>query len=323
MVIAAILTLCYILVGYGCSTIFCNKNEPLVYYDDETSGKCTRFFAVLFWPVELGRVIAKAYVYYNARINRINQGEYNCEPLSMLYHVYDIKELLDNKLTELSDVMTVNNPAWGSDAAYEKKKTNLISLYTNHLINRDNIPLEQAYTKAIFIINNFKTESVVNDIRSDNKYGNEFKSEEVLRVSDFFTKEVEEKAKTLTPKELYKPIYAAIAIKEWKDYTIYQNTSRAFDSYSGKHGYDKFVEDAAIIYRLEQLGILKKDNGQKKSGGFSYKIVQLDLSKIRQTILGNIDQSDYSNSDSYFEDECIKEGCSRFKGDLPFRTLLG
>ncbi len=318
MTITTILTLCYILVGYGCSKIFCNKSEPFVYCD-EISGKFAIFLTVFLWPVELGRLIAKAYIYYNVRLNRINQGEYNCEPLAMLHHVYDIKESLDNKLTELSDVMTVNNPAWGSDSADEKKKTNLISLYTNHLINRDNIPLEQAYTKAIFIINNFKTVSVVNDIRSDNKYDNKFESEKALRISDFFIKEVAEKANSLKPNELYKPLYAAIAIKKWqKNCSVSQNTSRAFDSYSGKYGYDKFIEDAAIIYRLEQLGILRKDERQKKSGEYFYKIVESDLSKIRHIIFGDIDQSDYFKSDSYIEEEC-----SRFKDDdLPFRGLI-
>lgn len=314
----------YILVGYGFSAIFCfcNKNVPLVYYEDEIFGKTYRFKTILFWPIELGALIAKAYIYYNARLDRMQQ-EYKAEPHAMLNYVYDIKNLLNNKLNELSDVMTVNNPAWGSDAAYEKKKTNLISLYTNHLINRDNIPLEQAYTKAIFIINNFKTESVINDIRSNDKHENKFKSEEVLRGSDFFIKEVEEKAKTLKPIDLYKPIYAAIAIKKWKDYTVIQNTHRAFDSYSGKFGYDLFVEDAAIIYRLEQLSILKKEKRQEKSGGFAYKIIKSDLSEIRKCILGVTNQNDYFHSDFQIEEDYTRIGITQFEGNLPFRTFLG
>lgn len=80
-------------------------------------GKFAVFLTVLSWPFELGALIAKAYIYYNARLNRMQQ-EYKAEPHAMLNHVYDIKDLLNNKLTELSDVMTVNNPAWGMMTDY-------------------------------------------------------------------------------------------------------------------------------------------------------------------------------------------------------------
>lgn len=96
MIIATILIACYVLVGYGCASVLCNKNESLL-DKSESGGTIEYVLTLLSWPAEFGRLIAKAYIYYDVRLNRIKQGEYNCEPLAMLEHVYDIKELLQDR----------------------------------------------------------------------------------------------------------------------------------------------------------------------------------------------------------------------------------
>jgi hypothetical protein len=109
-------------------------------------------------------------------------------------------------------------------------------------------------------------------------------------------------------------MYTAIAIKEWKKgLTLRQNSSRAFDAYSGEYGYDIFIQDAAILYRLQQLGILTLED--RESGPVFYKLCETDLSNIRRTIFGTLEPDNYMDSDEYFHRECSK---SAIDSELPF-----
>jgi hypothetical protein len=291
---AITLVFCYILIGIGCAKVLRNDMNEL-YYDWPES----KSLIILLWPLELGRAIARASVYHGTR-----GGEYHHEFDAILHHLGDIGRLLDTKLTELSEVVTVNNPAWGNDSAHESKKAALISLYGNHLMNGEALSPDEAYTKAVFIT----------DIRRHIDRSNEFRSETALRSSAFFIKEVSEKAQTLGRHALYKPMYTAIAIKEWKKgLTLRQNSSRAFDAYSGEYGYDIFIQDAAILYRLQQLGILTLED--RESGPVFYKLCETDLSNIRRTIFGTLEPDNYMDSDEYFHRECSK---SAIDSELPF-----
>ena len=175
--------------------------------------------------------------------------------------LYEKLKTIEEKVGELSDVSTTENPAWGENSASSLKNENLIKLYSQHLVEKEKLSQKDALSKARFIVNNFEG-GVIDDISRDIRFHAEVKSEEELISSDFFKKQVEEKAQALKPKEIFEPLWIGIKNRKYKkEDELLQNTRKAFESHSGQYGYQNYVEDSAIIYKLEHLGIfgLKKE----------------------------------------------------------------
>ncbi len=93
-------------------------------------------------------------------------------------------------------------------------------------------------------------------------------------------------------------------------------TKRAFD-YIGETGYEHFVEDVSIFYKLEQLGLFKINKV------FDYVLIEDDLNNIRQTIYAN-DPNDNSYFDELyleFDNKYSQYSDLNIKYDLPFRAI--
>lgn len=223
---------------------------------------------------------------------RISDAEWN-NLRDWLYEFFGQLATIERKITELSDISTIDNPAWGKDSASERKKNNLVRLYTNYLIQKEKLTDEDALCKAKFIINKFGVEAIIIDMRIKTRE-DESKLEENLRSADFFIKEVKEKAKSLKPIEIFEPLYLGIMKKKYtKGKTLFQKRR---DSYSGEDGYKKYVEDVAIIYKLEELGLFKKDT--KRGIVRGYILTETDLDLIKSVIFKDLKGNDYHDLES-------------------------
>jgi hypothetical protein len=226
-------------------------------------------------------------------------------------------EQIKRKLNELTDVLTVDNPAWGGESASERKRDSLTRLYARHLVQQERMADEEALCKALFAVYHSGGDAIVGDMLSKTRREAKTKSEEDLRSADFFRKEVEEKAKVLKPTELFEPLYIGIKKKGYRKGA--RLSQRSHDSYSAEHGYKSFVEDAAIIYKLELLGLLKKDIEWARTGRCEYVLTETDLTVLRRAVFGGLEDSS-SFDDAYFENMC-----SSFQArdiQLPFKEFL-
>jgi len=227
---------------------------------------------------------------------------------------------IEEKVGELSDVATAENPAWGANSASSLKNENLIKLYSQHLVEKEKLSQKDSLAKARFVVNNFEG-GVIDDISRDIRFRAEVKSEEELLLSDFFKKEVQEKITTLKAKEIFEPLWIGIKIRKYKKGDeLLQNTRKAFEAHSGQYGYQNYVEDSAIVSKLVHLGIfeakMEKNEVRKTMSGHPFYILKEDnLEKLRKMIFAGDEQNSEYYTDEYFEGEHTKD--ERIK--LPFQ----
>ncbi len=217
---------------------------------------------------------------------------------------------INKKITELSDNSTVNNPAWGSSSSKNIKKESSINQYADYLAEKENISSEDALCKATFMLNNLHGEYIIDEINRELEKASAVESEARLQSSDLFKKELKEKSEKLQPKEVFEPLYVGIVKKQYKKGDKLSKTRRSFD-YIGETGYKHFIEDTAIIYKLEQLGLLKKDHD------YDFILNESDINKIRHIIFKD------NNKDTDFFDDLCMEFDNKYSHDdkikLPFR----
>lgn len=181
--------------------------------------------------------------------------------------LYEDLKNLKEKVAELSDVQTIDNPAWGESSAASRKEESLIKLYAQHLAEKEKLSQKDALVKARFVIKNFEG-GVIDDILRDIRFHAEVKSEEELLNSDFFKKEVETKANSLNARDVFEPLWVGITNRKYKKGDeLLQNTRKAFELHSGDYGYQNYIEDSAIIHKLQELGIL----GLKKQDDYTFQ----------------------------------------------------
>lgn len=252
-----------------------------------------------------------------------SEKEQNQKNINFQNWLWEKLKTIEEKVGELSDVVTVTNPAWGENSASMLKNENLIKLYSQHLIEKEKLSQKDALSKARFIVNNFEG-GVVDEISRDVRFRAEVKSEEVVLLSDFFKKEVQEKIDTLKPKDVFEPLWIGIKIRKYKKGDeLLQNTRKAFEAHSGQYGYQNYVEDSAIVSKLVHLGIfeVKKENNEIRktiSGHPFYILKEDDLEKLRKNIFSGEEQNSEYYNDEYFAGEHAKD--ERIK--LPFHKVF-
>ena len=222
-------------------------------------------------------------------------------------------EAIKKRTTELCDILAIDNPAWGDDSAAVRKKALLLKLYTDYLMRKEGSSEKTAFCKASFILSNFEPDTVIDHINRDSQNESATKSEELIRSSDFFIHEVKARSQTLEPRELFEPLHVGIVTRKYgRGTSIFQNTKGAFESYDAEYGYKRFIDDAAIIYKLEQLGLIKKEKKWERTGKYSYILTETDINKIKRIIFAdNMAESEYYDSDFEPPDR-----------SLPFRTMF-
>jgi hypothetical protein len=201
---------------------------------------------------------------------------------------------INRKVKELSDVLTIDNPIFGKDSACERKKDNLIKLYANYLVKKEEeLSEEDALCKASFVVNRFGSELVLNDVLKKNKFNSECESEREFRTTETFKKEVEEKAKSLTSEDLLEPLYFGINVLQYdKGITLWPSSPH--DSTSGEMMYDDFIKNTAILRELEKIGILKKEDDRLSlSGASPFILTESDIDILMEKILNRYNEEEF------------------------------
>ena len=228
---------------------------------------------------------------------------------------------ISSRLTELSDVLTKDNPAWGDNSATSIKNENLIKLYAQYIVEKQKISPQDALCKARFIINNFEN-GVSKEIQREIRFINGIKFEREFITSDFFRTEFQEKAKSLNPVDVYGPLCLAIKMKIiQKGDELSQNRRKTFEKSDGSYGYECYLKNRAIISKLEQLKIisLKKDEAIKDprnaiydSGDSLYILMEDDLSVIRKIIFTGDNEKYGTHDDKWY----MESSSGSFESDL-------
>lgn len=206
--------------------------------------------------------------------------------------LYEDLKIIKTKIAELYDVHTVDNPAWGEDSAASKKRENLISLYAERIVQKGELSRKDALVKARFVVNNFES-GIIDDILRDIIFHARVKSEEELLNSEFFKKEVKERADSLSPSDIFEPLWVGITHRKYKKGDeLLQNTRKAFEAHSGDYGYGVYMKNSAIIYKLQDLGIIEL----KKKNDYSFQ-----ESQDRQTLGVTYDAPQAEIKSAYFK----------------------
>jgi hypothetical protein len=223
--------------------------------------------------------------------------------------LYTDLQKLKRKISELSDVMTVDNHAWGSNSAYAQKKANLIKLTVQELMEKEKMSKEDAHVKASFLVNSFEEiDNLIGDRRREIHNQEEIKSEADVRSSDFFQKAVKRVVSEIKPRDVYEPVYFLIKKNKLKvGAELHENTSGAFKSHSPWYGYNKFVEAVAVMSKLEELGLIKKKREWAIKGRFTYELVENDVNKIRTAIFKDNSEDNQYYDDAYFDSRDTNE----------------
>jgi hypothetical protein len=267
-------------------------------------------FLIYAHLVKLTRLLKDSFATSNEKWDRV-----------LPYRLHEFSQHLEaikRRTTELSDMAAMDNPAWGSESASERRKNKLVELYAQYVSQHEEIPYEDAVYKTQFVVYNFGADAVINDMLRTTQFEREADSEEALRSASFFGKEVAERAKSLKPIEVFEPLYVGITKKNYKKGDRLSQRSR--DSYSGEYGYRRFVEDAAIMYRLEELGLLKRDAMWRRTGKHDYILTETDPTVFKSIVFGSAkDGADFD--ELYFEGKYSYIDVDRI--ELPFQNTTG
>lgn len=236
--------------------------------------------------------------------------------------LYEKLKTLEEKVVEISDVSTVDNPAWGPRSASSRKKEKLVELYSQYLVENESMKQGDAHIKACFVINNFEG-GVTHDIIRDAHYRVKAETETELVSSSFFKQEVQAKINQLEAKEIFEPLWIGIKIRNYKKGdTLTQSRRKSFEAHSGQYGYQDYVEDFSIIARLIDLGVfeIKKDDAdtEQVAVGWQFFILKEDnLEKLRKLIFKEDERGSEYYDDDYFSGRHSSD--DRIK--LPFHQL--
>ena len=239
--------------------------------------------------------------------------------------LYEKLTKIEEKVGEMSDITTIENPAWGEDSASSLKRKNLITLYSQHLVEKEKLSQKDALLKARFIVNNFEG-NLSDDINRDLQFQTKIKYEEDILLSDFFNEQVQEKMITLKAKDIFEPLWIGIKIKKYKNgCKLLQNTRRSFESYNWQYWYENFVNDFAIISKIEELKIFekKKDKSERRKtmSGHSFYILKEDnLEKIRKIIFEWDEENSKYYTDAYFESNHQNDRSIKLPFQEPFES---
>jgi hypothetical protein len=246
-------------------------------------------------------------------------GEVDMDTNSWLKNINrNIHELL--KLTaSISDFHSSDNPA-GKNSYKYKRMNSLIKLYSNYLVKSDKLTLNDALTRAKFEYHEFGDDTLIEKLDDDwinGLYSQEkISAEKKYYSSGILENEIMKKYKAdlirpdksslpshLAPYYLAEPIYA-ILVKEG-----YNNNEKkeirlswGIENENGSYGYYNFVKNRAILFYLEQLGIIKRTNKERGEKQM-WMIPDTNWSRIKNKIYGG--QTEHE--DNYFE-ERYKDG---------------
>jgi hypothetical protein len=179
---------------------------------------------------------------------------------------------IDDSIAQIVSIATKDNPAGANFYEYVRSD-NLAGIYADYLERYQNLPQNLAIKRARFEVAKFGQEAVIKEINSDFKNGVKPQRERNY-FADFFAsgiidKDIESRLeKKIIPHDLFAPLYDLI---EKQGYSGERDFTAELTIYTVKT-YDEMVNRAAIIFRLEQLGVLLRTSGTQEFDLFRRRI---------------------------------------------------
>lgn len=232
--------------------------------------------------------------YYGSIIDRLDHLE------------RDSMEVVDNTST-ISNHYLANNPA-GTGSDRYKKMTNLIKIYSEHLVENEGFNEDQALIKARFEYHRFGERSLINTIDNKMEYwsnkhmGGIYMKEKDKAEYDYFNSTLLDadidkvkRERALIPFDLALPVYQILNRR---------NISIADIITTANHDktYKDFVNNRVIISFLEDLKIIKRTKDYSAKQPY-WTIPNTDWTKIKNIIY----KGEPSHDDDYFSERLREE----------------
>ena len=261
----------------------------------------------LFWitKFQIGKKLDRLIniIEAESKVSQLSKEDYLTfkDYLSLLFHrVHDIWDYT----AQMHSIATKENPAGANFHEYIKSD-NLAKIYANYLERYENLPQNLAIKRARFEVAQFGQDIIIEKINSDFNHG-EQQQREKKYLSEFFSSGIIEKViknrleeKNIIPCDLFSPLYDLI-VKQ--GYTGEKDFAIDLTIYTVKT-YDEMVKYAAIIKRLEQLGILLRTSGENWGDFLKFRLKLTDTNELKSIIYSG----ESSHDDNFFE-ERFSEG---------------
>ena len=261
----------------------------------------------LFWitKFQIGKKLDRLIniIEAESKVSQLSKEDYLTfkDYLSLLFHrVHDIWDYT----AQMHSIATKENPAGANFHEYIKSD-NLAKIYANYLERYENLPQNLAIKRARFEVAQFGQDIIIEKINSDFNHG-EQQQREKKYLSEFFSSGIIEKdiknrleEKNIIPCDLFSPLYDLI-VKQ--GYTGEKDFAIDLTIYTVKT-YDEMVKYAAIIKRLEQLGILLRTSGENWGDFLKFRLKLTDTNELKSIIYSG----ESSHDDNFFE-ERFSEG---------------
>jgi hypothetical protein len=276
----------------------------------------------LFWitKYQIGKKLDRLIkiIEVESKANRLSKEDYLTykDYLSLLFHrVCDIWDCT----AQMHSIATKENPAGANFHEYIKSD-NLAKIYANYLERFENLPQNLAIKRARFEVAQFGQDIIIEKINSDFSYGEEQQRKEKF-LSDFFSSGIIEKdiknrleEKRIIPYDLFSPLYDLI-VKQ--SYTGEKDFATDLTTYTVK-SYDEMVNHAAIITRLEQLGILLRTSGENWGDFLKFRLKLTDMIELKNLIYSG----ESSHDDDFFEERFSEGNLPRIFDAHDLRLVL-
>ena len=187
------------------------------------------------------------------------------------------------------------------------RSDNLASIYADYLERYQDLPQNLAMKRARFEIAKFGQDTIIKKINLDFRNGVQYRRKQDCFL-EFFSSGILEKdiesrlEEKIIPFDLFAPLYDLI-VKQ--GYSGERDFAAELTPYTVKT-YEEMVTNAAIISRLEKLGILLRTAGKDWGDFLRYRLKSTDKNELKRLIY-----SEGSSHDDDFFDERYNEG------DLP------
>jgi hypothetical protein len=262
--------------------------------------------AVILWRYnsQLNKKLAQMLEVIEAE-NKTTEDYFNDTTKDYLKYIYRSICEINESISKLVSIATIEYPAGTNFYAYVRGD-NLINIYAGHLEHNHNMPQDLALKRAQFEVAMYGQDAVAEKINTgDYRIGGVAKTRKEKALNDFFGSGIIEKdietrlEKEIIPCHLYAPLYDLI-VKQ--NYSGKKDFVAELITYTIKT-YDEMINRAAIISKLEQLGVLLRVSGEKWGARMRFRLKSKDTYELKEIIYAG----GSSHDDDFFEEQ-FKEG---------------
>jgi hypothetical protein len=237
--------------------------------------------------------------------NKTTEDYFNATTKDYLKYIYRSICEIHESISQLVSIATTEYPAGTKFYAYVRGD-NLINIYAVHLEHNHNMAQDLALKRAQFEVAMYGQDAIAKKINAgDYRIDGVAKARKEKALKDFFGSGIIEKdietrlEKEIIPYDLYAPLYDLIVKQHYsgkKDFVAELTT------YTIKT-YDEMINRAAIISKLEQLGVLLRVSGENLGARLRFRLKSKDTYELKEIIYAG----GSSHDDDFFEEK-FKEG---------------